>query len=416
MKLKVAQSCPTLCDPVGYTVHGNLQARILEWVDFPSPGGLPNPGIEPRSPALQADSLPAESPGKPKNTGVGSLSLLQIFPTQESNRCLLHCRWILYQLSCQGSQFKAEVIFFSPSELEGKHWLFLYLKSANLWTGTVHWLSGTSNLLTHLADLGTCQTPQSYESTLYNPNKLWKILKEMGILDHLTCLLQNLYAGQEETVTSEHGWMDWFKIGKGVHQGCIFSPCSFNLYTEYVMRNSGLDEAQAGVKIVRRSINNLRYADNITLMAESKEELKNLLMKVKEESEKAGLKFNIQKAKIMASSPISSFQFSSVQFSHSVVSDSLWPHELQHARPPCPTPASRAHPNSCPLNWRCHPTISSSVIPFFSCPQSFPASGSFQMSQLFTSGGQSIGLSASTSDLPMNTQDWSPLGWTGWIS
>ena len=166
-------------------------------------------------------------------------------------------------------------------------------------------------MLTHLADLGTCQTPQSYESTLYNPNKLWKILKEMGILDHLTCLLQNLYAGQEETVTSEHGRMDRFKIGKGVHQGCILSPCSFNLYTEYVMRNSGLDEAQAGVKIAR-SINNLRYTDDITLMAESKEELKNLLMKVKEESEKAGLKFNIQKAKIMASSPISSFQFSSV--------------------------------------------------------------------------------------------------------
>ena len=108
--------------------------------------------------------------------------------------------------------------------------------------------------------------------------------------------------------------------------------------------------------------------------------------------------------------------FSSVQFSRLVVSDSLWPHELQLARPPCPSPTPRAYPNSCPLSWWCHPTISSSVVPFSSCHQSFPASGPFQMSQLFASGGQSIGVSASTSVLPMNTQDWSPLGWTGWIS
>ena len=107
---------------------------------------------------------------------------------------------------------------------------------------------------------------------------------------------------------------------------------------------------------------------------------------------------------------------SSVQFSHSVVSDSLWPHEPQHARPPCPSPTPRVHPNPCPSSRWCHPTISSSVIPFSFCPQSFPASGSFQMSQLFASGGQSIGVSASTSVLPVNTQDWSPLGWTGWIS
>ena len=106
----------------------------------------------------------------------------------------------------------------------------------------------------------------------------------------------------------------------------------------------------------------------------------------------------------------------SVQFSHSVVSNSLWPHELQHARPPCPLPTPRVRPNPCALSRWCHPTISSSVIPFSSCPQSFPASGSFQMSQLFASGGQSTGVSASTSVLPMNTQDWSPLGWTGWIS
>ena len=131
----------------------------------------------------------------------------------------------------------------------------------------------------------------------------------------------------------------------------------------------------------------------------------------KEESEKAGLKVNIQKSKIMASSPISS-----VQFSRSVVSDSLRPHGLQHARPPCPSPTSTVHPNPCPLCRWYHPTISSSVIPFSSCPQSFPASGSFQMSQLSTSGSQSIGVSASTSVPPMSTEDWSPLGWTGWIS
>ena len=135
-------------------------------------------------------------------------------------------------------------------------------------------------------------------------NKLWKILKEMGIPDHLTCLLRNLYAGQEATVRTEHGTTDWFQIGKGVRQGCILSPFLFNLYAEYIMRNVGLDEAQAGIKIVGRNTNNLRYADDTTIMAESKEELKSLLMKVKEESEKVGLKLNIQKTKIMASSPI----------------------------------------------------------------------------------------------------------------
>ena len=120
-------------------------------------------------------------------------------------------------------------------------------------------------------------------------NKLWKILKEMGIPDHLTCLLRNLYAGQEATVRTGHGTTDWFHIGKGVCQGCILSPCLFNLYAEYIMRNAGLDEWQAEIKIARRNINNLRYADDITLMAGSEEELKSLLMKVKEESEKIGL-------------------------------------------------------------------------------------------------------------------------------
>ena len=138
-------------------------------------------------------------------------------------------------------------------------------------------------------------------------NKLWKILKEMGIPDHLTCLLKNLYAGQEATVRTGHGTKDWFHIRKGVQQGCVWSPCLFSLYAEYIMRNAGLDEAQAGIKIAGRNTNNLRYADDTTLMSESEEELKSLLMTVKEESEKFGLKLNIQKTKIMASSPITSW-------------------------------------------------------------------------------------------------------------
>ena len=134
-----------------------------------------------------------------------------------------------------------------------------------------------------------------------------KIPKEMGIPDHLTCLLRNLYAGQEATVRTGHGTIDWFQIGKGVYQGCILSPSLFNLYEEHIMRNAGLEETQAGIKIAGRNTNNLRYADDTTLMAES-EELKSFLMKVKEESEKVGLKLNIQKTKIMASGPITSWQ------------------------------------------------------------------------------------------------------------
>ena len=128
----------------------------------------------------------------------------------------------------------------------------------------------------------------------------------MGIPDHLTCLLRNLYAGQEAAVRTGHGTTDWFQIG--VRQGCILSPCLFNFYAEYIMRNAGLEEAQAGIKIAGRNINNLRYADDTILMAESEEELKSLLMKVKEESEEVGLKLNIQKTKIMASGPITSWQ------------------------------------------------------------------------------------------------------------
>ena len=139
-------------------------------------------------------------------------------------------------------------------------------------------------------------------------HKLWKILKEMDILDYLICLLRNLYAGQEATVRTGRGTADWFQIGKGVRQGCILSPCLFNVYAEYIIQNAGLDKAQSGIKISRRNINNLRYADGTTLMAEIEQELKSLLMKVKKESEKAGLKHNIQKTKIMASGPITSWK------------------------------------------------------------------------------------------------------------
>ena len=130
----------------------------------------------------------------------------------------------------------------------------------------------------------------------------------MGIPDHLTCLLRNLYAGQEATVRTGHGTTDWFQIGKGVRQGCILSSCFFNLHAEYIMQSARLDEAQAGIKVAGSNINNLRYADDTTLMAESEEELKSLLVRVKEESEKVGLKLNTQKTKIMASSPIISWQ------------------------------------------------------------------------------------------------------------
>ena len=130
----------------------------------------------------------------------------------------------------------------------------------------------------------------------------------MGIPDNLTCLLINLYADQEATVRTGHGTTDWFQSRKGVHQGCIMSPCLFNLYSEYIMQNAGLNEAQAGIKVAGRDISNLRYADDTTLMAESEEELKSLLIKLKEESEKVGLKLNIQKTKIMASGPITSWE------------------------------------------------------------------------------------------------------------
>ena len=143
---------------------------------------------------------------------------------------------------------------------------------------------------------------------------MWKILKEMEITDNLTYFLRNLYAGHQATVRTGHGTTDWFQIGKGVRQGCILSPCLFNFYAEYIMRNAGLDEAQAGIKVAGRNINNLRYADDTTLMAESEEELMSLLMKVKEESEKVGLKLITQKTKIMASGPITLWQIRGKQW------------------------------------------------------------------------------------------------------
>ena len=144
--------------------------------------------------------------------------------------------------------------------------------------------------------------------------KLQKILKEMGIPDHLPCLLRNLYAGQEATVRTGHGTTDWFQIGRGVHQDCILSHCLFNIYAQYIMRNAELDETLAGIKIAGRNINNFRYADDTTLMADSTEELKSLLMKVKEVSEKAGLKLNIQKTKIITSGPNTSWHIDEEQW------------------------------------------------------------------------------------------------------
>ena len=152
----------------------------------------------------------------------------------------------------------------------------------------------------------------------------------MGTPDHLTCLLRNLYAGQEATVRTGRGTTDWFQIGKVLRQGCILSPCLFNLYAEYIRRNAGLEEAQAGIKTAGRNVNNLRYADDTTLMAESEEELKSVLMKVKEESERVGLKLTIQKTKIMASGPITSWEIDGETVE--TVSDFIWGGLQNHCR------------------------------------------------------------------------------------
>src|SRR5574341_241948 len=170
-------------------------------------------------------------------------------------------------------------------------------------TSTGSWKKQESSRKTSISALLTMPKPLTVWITTN-----WKILKKMGIPDHLTCFLRNLYAGQEATVRTGHGTTEWFQIGKGVRQGCTLSPCLFNFYAEYIMRNAGLEETQAGIKIAGRNINNLRYADDTTLMAESEEELKSLLMKVKVESQKVGLELSIQKTKIMASVPITSWQ------------------------------------------------------------------------------------------------------------
>ena len=169
----------------------------------------------------------------------------------------------------------------------------------------IHWIIGKAREFQK--NIYFCLIDYAKAFDHVDQNKLWKTLKEMGIPDHLTYLLRNLCAGQEATVRTGHGTTDWLQIGKGVRQGCILSPCLFNLYAEYIMQSPGLDEAQAGIKIARININNLRYTDDTTLMAES-EELKSLLMKVKEKSEKVGLTLNIQKTKIMPSGPITSWQ------------------------------------------------------------------------------------------------------------
>ena len=170
----------------------------------------------------------------------------------------------------------------------------------------IRWVTGKARQFQK--NIYFCFTDYTKAFDCVDHNKLWKILKKMGIPDHLTCLLRNLYTCQQATVKTEHGKTDWFQIGKGVHQGCTLSPCLFNFYAEFIMRNAGLDEAQTRIKISGRNINNLRYADDTTLMTESEEEPKSLLMKVKEESEKVGLKLNIQNTKIMAPGPITSWK------------------------------------------------------------------------------------------------------------
>ena len=182
-------------------------------------------------------------------------------------------------------------------------------------TSAGSWKKQESSRKTSISALLTMPKPLTVDH-----NKLWKILREMRIPDHLTCLLRNLCAGQEATVRTGHGTTDWFQIGKGVCQGCILSPCLFNFYAEYIMRNAGLEEAQAGIKIARRNINNFKYEDDTTLMAESEEELKCLLMK--EESEQVALKLNIQKTKIMASGPITSWEIDGETVG--TVSDFIW--------------------------------------------------------------------------------------------
>ena len=175
----------------------------------------------------------------------------------------------------------------------------------------IHWI--IDNAREYQKNINFCFIDYAKSFNYVEHNKLWKILQEMGMPDHLICLLINLYAGQDAIVRTGHGTTDWFHIGKIVCQVCILSPCLFNLYTEHIKRSAGLDEEQTRIKIAGRNIKNLRYADDTTLMAESEEELKSLVMKVKEESENVGLKFNIQETKIVASGLITSWQIDGKQ-------------------------------------------------------------------------------------------------------
>src|SRR5574337_1080875 len=206
------------------------------------------------------------------------------------------------RMICSRSFATLAVFFFSPSRKDRKDDIamrhfppiqtFGFLCSAHCHS-LLNWIMEKAREFQK--NIYFCFTDYAKAFDCMDHNKLWKILKEMGIPGHLTCLLRNLYAGQEATARTRHGTTDWFQIGKGIRQGCILSPCLFNLYTEYIMRNTGLEESQARIKIAERNSNNLRYADDTTLMAESEEELKSLLIKVKVESEKVGLKLNIQK-------------------------------------------------------------------------------------------------------------------------
>ena len=310
-----AESCPTLCNPMNHSTPAVSSS------------------VTPFSSPLDASKLSSVVATKDVFSSVQFSSVSQSCPTLQPHEsqhtrspCLSPTPGV-YSNSCPSSRWchpaiSSSVIPFSscPQSLPGSG----SFPMSQLFSSGGQSMASTSPSNEHpglisfridwldlLAVQGTLKSHlqhQSSKASIFHHNKLWKILQEMGIPDHLTCLLRNLYAGQEATVRTGHGTTDWFQIRKGLCKGCILSPWLFNFYAEYIMRNSGLEEAQAGIKIAGRNINNLRYADDTTLMAESEEELKSFLMKVKEESEKVGLKFNIQKTKIMASSLIISWQ------------------------------------------------------------------------------------------------------------
>ena len=248
--------------------------------------------------------LPSKSPGNPKNPGVECHFPLQgIFPTKRSNQhllCLLNWQAVALSLAPPVKHLVHKVYLCIT------FYLFIYLFWPHHSAYRIFLNQGLNPHPLHWEHRVLTTGPPGKLHWLSWSFLLWKILKEMRITDHLTCLLRNLKEGQEATVRTRHGTMDWFQIGKGICQVCILSPCLFNLYEEYIMWNAGLYEEQAGIKIAGRSINNLRYTDNTILMAE-KGEQKSLLMKVKEESEKAGLNSTLKKTKIMASSPITSW-------------------------------------------------------------------------------------------------------------